>query len=547
MERVGLRYRRNRARDHYDVIVIGSGMGGLTCASLMAKMGRRVCVLEQHYTAGGFTHSYERNGYEWDVGVHYIGEVHKPHSPVRRLFDVISDGRIEWAAMDEVYDRIILGDRKYDFRAGSDNFAADLKARFPGEEKAIDRYIALVRKVARSSQRFFMGQALPPLLARLYNRIRGLLVPRECLMPTRQVLESLTQNQELIGVLTGQWGDYGLLPADAAFLMHCVLVKHYFGGGYYPVGGAQKISEHILPVIREAGGEVFTYARVREILIEDGRAAGVVLENGDQLRADQVVSNAGALNTFGKLLPEAQRRKHGYDRKLKQVKPSSAHLCLYVGLKGTAKQLGLPKTNLWVYPSAQHEWNVQCFLQNPDLEFPMVYISFPSAKDPAWEKHYPDRSTIEVLTLGPYEWFEQWAGSTWNDRGAEYEKKKEQFSQRLLQALYKQMPQLEGKVDFYELSTPLSTQWFQLNDRGEIYGLDHDAGRFRQNWLQATTEVKGLYLTGQDVITAGVGGALVAGMVTSMAMLGSESVKLKKLLKEWKPQADEGTAIPVTA
>ncbi|MFX8723724.1 hypothetical protein ABTM71_19865, partial [Acinetobacter baumannii] len=83
------------------------------------------------YTAGGFTHSYERNGYEWDVGVHYIGEVNKPHSPIRRLFDVISDGRIEWAAMDEVYDRIIIGDRRYDFRAGRENFVADLKARFP--------------------------------------------------------------------------------------------------------------------------------------------------------------------------------------------------------------------------------------------------------------------------------------------------------------------------------------------------------------------------------------------------------------------------------
>lgn len=537
MQRVGLRYRSKRAKAHYDVIVVGSGIGGLACAALLAKLGRSVCVLEQHYTAGGFTHAYERNGYEWDVGVHYIGEMNKPQAPLRRLFDVISDGRIEWAPMDEVYDRIVIGDRHYDFHTGREQFAAGLKARFPDEARAIDRYVALVRKVTGASQTFFMGQALPPLMSNLYQHLRDWLVPRECLMPTRTVLESLTGNQELIGVLTGQWGDYGMVPADAPFLMHALVVKHYFGGGFYPVGGAQKIAEHIAPVIRAAGGEVFTYARVQEIKIERGRATGVVLENGDCLRAGCVVSDAGALNTFGTLLPEAQRRQYGYDRLLRKVRPSSAHLCLYVGLKGSVETLGLPRTNLWVYPSAHHERNVQTYLQNPDAEFPMVYISFPSAKDPGWSGQHPDRSTVEVLSLGPYDGFEPWAGTDWNDRGAEYEAHKAQLAQRLLQVLYQQMPQLEGAVDYYELSTPLSTQWFQLNAHGEIYGLEHDTARFRQNWLRATTRVKGLYLTGQDVVTAGVGGALVAGMLTTMAILGTDFWKVSRLLKQWQAPA----------
>ncbi len=97
MKRVGRRYRPQRVDEHYDVIVIGSGIGGLANAALLSRLGRRVCVLEQHYTAGGFTHTYERNGYEWDVGVHYIGEGHKPYSPLRRIFDGISDGQRQWA------------------------------------------------------------------------------------------------------------------------------------------------------------------------------------------------------------------------------------------------------------------------------------------------------------------------------------------------------------------------------------------------------------------------------------------------------------------
>src|SRR5689334_21469068 len=174
MERIGRRYRTNRVDKGYDVIVIGSGIGGLACAALLSKLGRKVCVLEQHYTAGGFTHSYEREGYEWDVGVHYIGEVHKPHAPLRRIFDVISNGKIEWAPMDAVYDRIIIGGKHYDYVAGTENLKAELKKHFPEEHTAIDRYFALIKSVSGSMQGFFAGQAMPPTLAGLYEKLRPL-------------------------------------------------------------------------------------------------------------------------------------------------------------------------------------------------------------------------------------------------------------------------------------------------------------------------------------------------------------------------------------
>lgn len=538
MERIGRRYRSGRAAADYDVIVIGSGIGGLACAALLSRLGRKVCVLEQHYTAGGFTHSYERNGYEWDVGVHYIGETHKPWGQLRRLFDVVSDGQLQWAPMDPVYDRIVIAGRRYDFVAGKDNFAAELKRHFPAEAEAIDRYVELVCKVARAVPRYFMGQALPPRVARAYAGLRERLVPAETLMSTRAVLESLTQNQELIAVLTGQWGDYGLPPAEASFMMHASLAKHYFGGGNYPVGGSWKIAHTILPVIRAAGGEVFTYARVKEILVEDGRACGVVMDNGDALRAPRVVSSVGARLTFGQLLPEAQRRAHGYEEKLGQVKASGATMTLFLGFKGSARELNLPKTNLWIYPSPNHEDNVERFRRDAEAPFPLVYVSFPSAKDPAWDANYPGKSTVQVITMAPYEWFERWRGTTWNQRGADYEACKEAFTQRLLAELYRQMPQLEGKLEIAELATPLSTEWFHLYDRGEIYGLDHDSQRFRQHWLHPVTPVKGLYLTGQDVVTAGVGGALMAGLLSTAALLGwRESRKLWKLLESWKPAA----------
>ncbi len=542
MKRTGKRYRPGRAANDYDVVVIGSGIGGLCCAALLTRLGRKVCVLEQHYTAGGFTHSYEREGYEWDVGVHYVGEVHKPHAPLRRIFDVISDGKLEWAPMDPVYDRVIIGDRTYDFVAGRENLMADMKRHFPGEEAAIDTYFDLVQRVSRSMQAYFAGQAMPPLLARLYEKVRALRVPRECFMSTREVLESLTDNQELIAVLTGQWGDYGLPPKEAAFIMHAAVAKHYFAGGNYPVGGSWKIAETIVPVIRAGGGEVFTYAKVEEILVENNRAVGVKMADGSQIMAKSIVSGAGARITFEKLLSEDVRNRHGYPTKLREVRASSGHLCLYAGFKGTAAELKIPRTNFWVYPNPDHEGNVQRFMDDPLNTLPMLYISFPSAKDPDWEKNYPGKSTVEVITLGRYDWFKQWAGQTWNQRGEEYEALKAKFTERLLEGLFTQMPQLREHLDYCELSTPLSTEWFQMNDQGEIYGLDHDLQRFEQKWLHPVTPVKGLYMTGQDVVTAGVGGALLGGVMTAAAMMGGQANRVFKLLKQWQPSAETAPA-----
>jgi all-trans-retinol 13,14-reductase len=535
MKRTGKRYRASRVGDGYDVIVIGSGIGGLCCAALLARLGRKVCVLEQHYTAGGFTHSYEREGYEWDVGVHYIGEVHKPHAPLRRIFDVISDGQLKWAPMDPVYDRIIIGDRTYDYVAGRENLAAMLKEKFPAEHEAIDRYFTLVQRVSGAMKGFFAGQAMPPTLARVYEMLRPLRVPRECFMSTRAVLEELTQDQELIAVLTGQWGDYGLPPRDAAFIMHAAVTKHYFAGGNYPVGGSWKIAETIIPVIRAAGGEVFTYARVKQILVEDGCAVGVVMDDGHVLKAPAVVSSAGARVTFNHLLPPAVVEAQGYPEKMKEVRPSAAHLCLYAGFRGTAAELDIPRTNFWVYPNADHEGNVEKYLADPLADIPMYYISFPSAKDPEWEQNYPGKSTAEVITLAKYDWFEPWAASTWNKRGDEYEALKLKFTERMLEGLFRQMPQLRDRLEYCELSTPLSTQWFSVYDRGEIYGLDHDLKRFRQKWLHPVTPIKQLYMTGQDVVTAGVGGALMGGVMTTAAMLGPKANQVFKLLKTWQP------------
>jgi all-trans-retinol 13,14-reductase len=136
-------------------------MGRLTTAALLSDLGWTVCVLEQHYTAGGYTHSYERQGYEWDVGVHYIGDV-GAMTRTRRMFDYLTDGQLRWAPMDDEYDRFYVGDKVFSAVAGKTEFRDNLVRQFPAEEQAIDRYMGLLSQVGGALSMFGMARVLKP-------------------------------------------------------------------------------------------------------------------------------------------------------------------------------------------------------------------------------------------------------------------------------------------------------------------------------------------------------------------------------------------------
>ena len=209
--RIGYRYRPKRLASQYDAIVIGSGIGGLTTAALLSELGKKVCVLEQHYTAGGYTHSYERNGYEWDVGVHYIGDV-GTRTRSWRMFDFLSDGKLEWAPMAAEYDRFYIGDKVFNAVAGKQEFRDNLVRFFPKEESAIDSYMALLDKASKALSTYSMGRVLKPWQRSIAAPVLKWKTPDILFRNTYEVLSELTKNQDLIAVLCGQWGDMGLPP-----------------------------------------------------------------------------------------------------------------------------------------------------------------------------------------------------------------------------------------------------------------------------------------------------------------------------------------------
>jgi all-trans-retinol 13,14-reductase len=527
--RIGYRYRPNRLAPKYDALVIGSGMGGLTTAAMLSELGWKVCVLEQHYTAGGYTHSYERNGYEWDVGVHYIGDV-GAKTRTRRMFDFLTDNQLEWAPMDPEYDRFYIGDKVFSARAGKKEFRENLVRQFPDEEAAIDQYLELLSQVGGALSMFGMGRAMKPWMRSVAAPYLKWKTPDFMFRKTWDVLSELTDNEDLIAVICGQWGDMGLPPKQSAFMVHSMIARHYLYGGFYPVGGSWKIADYIIPKIQKTGGEVFTYANVEEILIENGKVCGVRMSDDHVIECPVVVSSAGVDNTFNYLLPETIAEDLGYRKSLQEVRPSVGHLCLYIGLKDTAENLGLPKTNFWIYPHNDYDKALADFMASDDAPFPVVYVSFPSAKDPDYLNRHPGTATIEIVAPAPYGPFEKWKGSTWGKRGEDYEALKAELSERLLQHLYAKLPQIEGRIDYHELSTPLSTEWFSGYKHGELYGLDHTPERLQQDWLTPRTKLEGLWLTGQDVLTCGVTGAMMAGMLTTTAMVGMR--RISPLMKQ---------------
>ncbi len=515
--------------ERYDAILIGTGLGCLTTAAFLTEHGKKVLLLEKHYTPGGFTHTFTRNDYEWDVGVHYVGDMTRPNSIMQKLFEHITEGQLQWEDMGDVFDRIVIQDREYPLHKGKKNYIEKLKEQFPEQEDqlAIDKYIHTVFECTRSAASYYAEKALPGYISMFTGSFMRSGYMKYAKKTTLEVLQEITSNKELTAVLTGQYGDYGMPPGKSSFAIHATVAKHYIGGGAYPVGGSASIFNTIAPKILKNGSQILVSAAVEQILVQKGKAVGVQMIDGRAIHADMIISGVGLHNTFLKLIPGDTLLKIPFRKEITRLKPSHGHLSLYIGIKKTAEELGLDKANIWFYPTGNdHDKAVSDFLNDPyNNDFPVVYMSFPSAKDPDFNNRYPGKSTVELVSVIPNDLFAKWEGTRWKKRGEGYDELKEELAQRLLVHLYKFYPQLEGQIDHYELSTPLTTKHFANYAHGEIYGLDHGPDRFEAKFLKPSTPIDNLYLTGQDIVSVGIGGALMSGILTASAIMKTNLIE----------------------
>jgi all-trans-retinol 13,14-reductase len=504
-------------------------MGGMTTAATLAKLGRRVLVLEQHYVPGGFTHVFKRPGYSWDVGVHAVGEVTR-HSMPGRALHALTDGRLQWASLGPVYDSFHWPDDVHiDFPDNPGQLRQNMVDAFPLEADAIDGYLLKVREVAGAMKGYYMARVLPKRAGAVAERVFAREARRVLGQRSVDVLDELTDNPKLRALFMAQWGYYGSPPARSSFAMQALVVKHFQWGGYYPVGGSARIALELLGTVARAGGWTRIKADVDEILIEGGRAVGVRLGHGEEIRAARVFSAAGVLSTVSRLLPD--ELDIGWSESIKDLRPAAAHVCLYLGFKGDIRKAGASPANQWFYDTWDadaQEWAITP--DQTDLgDAPCLYCSFPSLKDPEHDAGPEQRHTGEVVTFVPWESFQQWTDTRWKRRGEEYDAFKTRIERQMLATFFKNMPQLEGMLDYVELSTPVTTDHFVRPMAGSIYGLEPTPERFKNPWLRPRSPIPGLFFSGSEVTTVGVIGAMMGGLLSAVA---AEPVKGVRYLRK---------------
>jgi all-trans-retinol 13,14-reductase len=527
------RYQVEKLPADVDTLVIGSGMSGLTCASVLSQMGQRVLVLEQHYVAGGGSHMFQlKGGFKFDSGLHYL----VPYSGhLMWLATGGSEMPLRFERMGEpdgTFDRIALGDDPPFAIKNDEAHLPDLFARFPEHCDDIEEYLRVSESVLKRFPLFMLSKVLPGWLRRLWHRfVLGKTWKRYAGRTIREVLEEITDEPRLAALLAGQWMDTGGPPDRVAFLMGtCVARGLAIEGGAYPVGGSTELAKCLVPVIREAGGRVLVRASVREIRVDpqSNRVTGVEMEDGTVIDCGRVVSSIGYHNTFGKLVPEAVTKRLQIPRRL-SIGNSSGFLMANIGLRGTPEELGLTCANLWYHPTRADGdmfGAVNDFMAdplNPEHD-PMVMVTFPSIKDRAGEEAHVGKTTCQMLCTVDYGWFEKFAGQRNRRRGPEYQALKAQWGDRLVGLLLRFYPQLAGRIELVDISTPLSIQHYLGTDEGGAVGLDHSPARFT-DWevmrhLDSRTAIPGLWLTGQDTVTCGQPIAQAAGLITAMRMLG---------------------------
>ncbi|OWF41588.1 putative all-trans-retinol 13,14-reductase [Mizuhopecten yessoensis] len=555
------RFKLSKVPEQIDDIVIGSGIGGLGAAAILSRSGHCVLVLEQHDQAGGCCHTFHEKGYEFDTGIHYIGKMYEG-ADNRVLIDMVTGGKVEYPRMSDIYDVVCLGDpskvKKYNIKDERKAFAEELIKEFPNEKEAIEKFMVMLKESRSYLMGYFVLKFLPKWLASFLSAtgIMGLVFrpwSKYTYRSTKDVLDSLTDNDDLKAVLTYSFGDYGVAPSKSPFGLQATLLNHYMGGAYYIRGGPSEIALHAIPVIEKTGGRVLVNALVNKIILnQKGRAIGVEVKTGDgsaQIFAKRIISDAGVSNTFKKLLPTEVAQKSKIYPTIKSVGNSLSYMSVFIGMDGSQEELGIKGQNMWCFnrsdqEKAMYEWLDLSVEDAAVSEVPLMFVSFPSAKDPTWAKRFPNKSTCLIITVGRYEWFARWDADKVKHRSDEYEGLKNRMGRQMWNQLTLICPKLEGRDDYFEVGSPLSNKYYLGFDEGEMYGLDHTINKFLPAaaiQLRPKTDIPGLYLTGQDILVCGFSGALYGGMLCASSILNRNLYNdLTKVVKEVKAAIKEG-------
>jgi all-trans-retinol 13,14-reductase len=486
------------------VIIIGSGLGGLTCGYILAKNGFRVTVLEKNAQIGGCLQTFVRRGVKFETGMHCIGSLEEGqllHSFFRYL-NLLPDVKLR-ALNSEAYDLISIGGERYPFANGTENFIERLGKYFPDEKYSLRKYWQAIREVTDSSPLHSLKTTSGPII----------LDPAHVKQSYDAFLETVTGNELLRLVLAGNLPLYAGERGKTPMYIPAFINDFYNRSAFRIIGGSETVALSLAKSVRAMGGEILPSAKVIKINCDDRQAVSVSLKNGEKITGDYFISNVHPVRMVE--MVESNLFRRSYRERIAGLHNTISNFTVYIAFKKeTAPYLN---SNFYHYDTPDDVWRGKNYQQEA-CPSSFLYMHFCLSENQQFA------NTAALISYMNFADVAQWAGTKVGRRGADYEDFKREKAEKLLDLLERQIPGTRKNIAHYYTSTPLTYLDYTGTEQGSMYGVLRDCNESIQSLVSQRTRIPNLFQTGQNVNSHGILGVIIGSIITSGELLGVNSI-----------------------
>lgn len=493
----------------FDIVIIGSGMGGLICADILSKEGYKVCVLEKNKQIGGCLQTYVREKVIFDSGVHYLGGLGKGQNlyQIFKYLGIIDKLKLQKLA-ENVFDTILIDkdDKEYVYAQGYPNFIKHLLKDFPAEEAGLKMYCDKIKEVCSKFP--------------LYNLKSGGDINEKTSvleLDTKAFIESVTTNKKLQAVLAGNNMLYALQADKTPFYVHAIILNSYIESSWKCIDGGSVIAKLMGKNIHAQGGTIIKNAEVTNFIVEDGEVNAVQLKDGKLVYGKTFISNMHPVKTLE--LTASPLIRNAYKTRIKNLENSIGGFVVNIVFKKNSYKYF--KNNFYFHK----EGHIFSLLNYTEDNWPLSYAIFFSASSHATEF----AESMTILCYMKFEEVKKWEDSfntvsNETERGESYEAFKKRKASIVLDLAEEKFPGLKDAIKSYYTATPLTYRDYIGNDDGSMYGIVKDYRNPLKTFISPRTKIANLYLTGQNLNLHGILGAAMSGLVTCTAFLGNDEI-----------------------